>query len=167
MAALCSCPRMMYSTMVGTRVRERKYDASMANTTASARGTNRYLATPVRKNIGTNTMQMQIVETKAGSAICCEPSRMACFMSLPMARLRSIFSIATVASSTRIPTARASPPSVMMLIVSPRALSRMMETQIERGMETVMTTVGRQSPRNSNIISAVSTAAMAPSRNTP
>ncbi len=49
----------------------------MANTTASASGTNRNFATPVRKNIGTNTMQMQSVETKAGTAICCAPSRMA------------------------------------------------------------------------------------------
>ena len=50
--------------MVGTRVRERRYDASIAKTTASASGTNRYRATPVRKNIGTNTMQMESVETK-------------------------------------------------------------------------------------------------------
>ena len=49
----------------------------MANTTASASGTNRNLATPVRKNIGTNTMQIHNVETSAGTAICCEPSRMA------------------------------------------------------------------------------------------
>ena len=35
-------------------------------------------------------------------------------------RLRLMFSTSTVASSTRIPTASASPPSVMMLMVSPR-----------------------------------------------
>ena len=52
--------------IVGTSVREKKYDASMAKTTASASGTNRNFATPVRKNIGTNTMQMHSVETKAG-----------------------------------------------------------------------------------------------------
>ncbi len=42
----------------------------MAKTTASASGTKRNFATPVRKNIGTKTMQMQMVETKAGTAIC-------------------------------------------------------------------------------------------------
>ena len=36
------------------------------------------VATPVRKNMGTNTMQMHSVETNAGTAICCAPSRMAC-----------------------------------------------------------------------------------------
>ena len=40
-----------------------------------------------------------------------------------------MFSIATVASSTRMPTASARPPSVMMLIVSPSALSTMIERQ--------------------------------------
>ena len=49
----------------------------MANTTASARGTNKYRATPVRKNMGRKTMQMASVETKAGTAICCAPSRIA------------------------------------------------------------------------------------------
>ena len=41
----------------------------MANTTASASGTNRYRATPVRRNMGTKTMQMESVATKAGAAI--------------------------------------------------------------------------------------------------
>ena len=55
----------------------------MAKTTASAMGTNRYRATPLRKNMGTKTMQMASVETSAGVAICAAPSRMACSISLP------------------------------------------------------------------------------------
>ena len=66
-----------YRAIVGTSVRDSKYDASIAKTTASASGTNRYRATPVRKNMGTNTMQIESVETNAGTAICCAPSRMA------------------------------------------------------------------------------------------
>jgi hypothetical protein len=69
--------------IVGTSVRDRMYDASIAKTTASAIGTNRYRATPVRKNIGTKTMQMQIVDTNAGIAICSAPSRIAVSRSLP------------------------------------------------------------------------------------
>ena len=38
----------------------------MAKTTASASGTNRYRATPLRKNIGRKTMQMHRVETERG-----------------------------------------------------------------------------------------------------
>ena len=67
--------------------------------------------------MGMNTMQMHSVETKAGTAICCAPSRIAWTVSLPMARLRLMFSISTVASSTRMPTASARPPKVMMLMV--------------------------------------------------
>ena len=56
--------------MVGTSVRDRMNDQIMANTTASASGTNRKRATPCRKNIGTNTMQMHNSETNAGTTIC-------------------------------------------------------------------------------------------------
>ncbi len=78
-----------------------------------------------------------------------------------------MFSISTVASSTRMPTASASPPRVMMLIVSPMAASSRMEQKMESGIEIAMTMVGRQSPRKSRIITAVSKAASSASRITP
>ena len=78
-----------------------------------------------------------------------------------------MFSIATVASSTRMPTASARPPSVMMLIVSPSALSTMIEQRIESGIDTAMITVLRQLPRKTRIISAVRHAAISASRSTP
>jgi len=78
-----------------------------------------------------------------------------------------MFSIVTVASSTRIPTARASPPSVMILIVSPRALRTTKDERMERGMEMAMISVLLQSPRNKRIIMAVRQPAMMASRTTP
>ena len=114
-----------------------------------------------------NTMQMHSVETKAGTAICCAPSRIAWTVSLPMARLRLMFSISTVASSTRMPTARARPPRVMMLMVSPRALRQRMLTRMDKGMETAMIKVLFQLPRKSKIMMAVRQAAISASRNTP
>ena len=71
---------------------------------------------------------------------------------LPCSRLRLMFSISTVASSTRMPTASASPPSVMMLMVSPSRLSAMTEVRIESGIDTAMISVLRQLPRKSRII---------------
>ena len=65
-----------------------------------------------------------------------------------------MFSIATVASSTRMPTASARPPRVMMLIVSPSALSTIIEARIDSGIEIAMISVLRQLPRKSRIISA-------------
>ena len=112
-------------------------------------------------------MQMQSVETKAGMAISCAPSRMASFSALPEAMCRWMFSMATVASSTRMPTASASPPRVIRLMVSPSALRMAIEVSTESGMESAMMSVLRQEPRNSRIISAVSAAAMTPSRTTP
>src|SRR5260370_28782299 len=71
-----------------------------------------------------------------------------------------MFSIVTVASSTRIPTARARPPRVMTLMVSPRAPRTTSEVRMERGMEMAMMRVLRQLPRNSRIIVAVRHAAI-------
>ena len=78
-----------------------------------------------------------------------------------------MFSIVTVASSTRMPTASASPPSVMMLSVSPIAESAMIEPSAASGIDVAMMSVERQLPRNSRIIRLVSAAAMTPSRATP
>src|ERR1022692_3459439 len=84
---------------------------------------------------GTNTMQMHNVETNAGTAIWLAPSRMALMMGLRWPMLRWMFSISTVASSTRMPTARAKPPSVMTLMVSPSRFSTASEVRMESGME--------------------------------
>jgi hypothetical protein len=112
-------------------------------------------------------MQMASVETNAGTAICAAPSRIAVSVSLPISRLRLMFSISTVASSTRMPTASARPPRVMMLSVSPSALRVRIETRIDSGMETAMISVLRKLPRKMRIISAVRQAAMTASRSTP
>ena len=73
----------------------------------------------------------------------------------------------TVELSTRMPTARAKPPSVMVLIVSPRKYSRISDDRIASGIEIITTTVERHEPKKINIISAVRPTAMAPSRSTP
>src|SRR6516165_2051013 len=72
-------------------------------------------------NIGTNTMQIASVDTSAGRAISWAPLRMASSTCCPCSRCMLMFSMVTVASSTRMPTASARPPRVMMLMVSPSA----------------------------------------------
>ncbi len=117
--------------------------------------------------MGTNTMQMLSVATKAGTAICCAPVRIVSRSGMPSGSRRLMFSISTVASSTRMPTASASPPSVMMLSVWPSKLSTTSEVNIERGIETATTRVLRQLPRNIRINAAVNNAAITASRSTP
>ena len=75
--------------------------------------------------------------------------------------------MATVASSTRMPTARASPPSVMTLMVSPNAVRIASEVRIESGIETSTTMVERHEPRNNRMVRPVSAAAMTASWITP
>jgi hypothetical protein len=78
-----------------------------------------------------------------------------------------VFSISTVASSTRMPTARARPPRVMRLMVSPRALRTMMDVRMDSGIDTAMMRVLRQLPRKSRIMAPVRQAAMMASQMTP
>ena len=139
----------------------------MAKTTARASGVNRNLAAPVSSSTGTKTMQMESVETKAGAAICCAPSSTARTSGFFMAMLRCVFSISTVASSTRMPTASAMPPKVITLMVSPSRLRMASEVRIESGIEMHTMMVLRQLPRNSRIIRAVRNAAITASRTTP
>ena len=112
-------------------------------------------------------MQMHSVETKAGAAICWAPSSTARTSGFFMAMLRCVFSISTVASSTRMPTASAMPPSVITLMVWPVILSTISDTRMESGMEMQTIRVLRQLPRNIRIIRPVRMAAVVASRTTP
>src|SRR5439155_1767308 len=114
-------------------VRDRRYEASTANTTAIASGRNSAAAGPLRKNMGTNTIEMEIVETNAGVAIWAAPSTMAGRISFPCSMFRLMFSMVTVASSTRIPTASANPLSVITLSVCPMAARTMIEHNTASG----------------------------------
>ena len=96
---------------------------------------------------------MHSSDTVAGTTICSAPSRIAVSTSLPCSRCQLMFSIVTVASSTRMPTASANPPSVITLIVSPSTERAVSERSMASGIETVMISVERQLPRNSRIIS--------------
>ncbi len=68
-----------------------------------------------------NTQLMASVETSVGTAMPAAPWSVAwgSGMCSSVSR-RCVFSIVTVESSTRMPTASARPPSVMVLMVSPR-----------------------------------------------
>ena len=66
-----------------------------------------------------------------------------------------MFSMTTVALSTRMPTASANPPSVMVFSVWPAQYMTRMAAMIESGIDARMISVSRQLPRNSRIIRAV------------
>ena len=164
----CSLARSRYIAIVGTSVRERMYDASIANTTASASGTNRYFATPLRKNIGRNTMQMQSVETSAGTAICARAFENRRVRSLPFFEVA--FDVLdghrrVVHENAHRQRQAAERHDVDGLVQSRSA--RRSEQRIESGMETAMISVLRQLPRKIRIITPVRHAAIIASRTTP
>ena len=71
--------------MLGTSVRDSRYEVSIEYTTANASGVNKYFATPPSRNTGKNTMQMARVPTNAGVAIWLAPSRIATSSGFPIA----------------------------------------------------------------------------------
>ncbi len=73
----------------------------------------------------------------------------------------------TVASSTRMPTAKASPPKVIRLTVCPDAHSAIIAARIDNGMFTTTTRALRQSRRKSKTTNPVSTAPSSPSSVSP
>ena len=88
--------------------------------TDSDSGENRYLAVPCSRNTGTNTMQMHSVDRNVGMPTSPAPWTIASFERLAAAPTwRSMFSITTVPLSTRMPTASAKPPSVIVFNVCP------------------------------------------------
>ena len=151
----------------GTSVRDSRYEASIASTTEIASGVNRKRAGPTSSTTGKKTMQIDSVATMAGVAIWWAPSRIARVSGLPMLRLRWMFSTSTVASSTSIPIASASPPSVMMLMLWPVSFSPTSAEKIASGIEVQTITMLRQLPRKSPTISDTSSDEMIASRTTP
>ena len=147
--------RIKYLNITGTSVNESARLAIRETQTDIDSGEKRYLAVPWRRKTGTKTMQMAIVESSVGTRISNPPSMIAGSNSLPSARCRSTFSSTTVALSTRMPTARANPPSVIVLSVCPKQYITKMPATIESGMEIIMMNASRQLPRNNRIISAV------------
>ena len=114
-----------------------------------------------------NTQLIASVETMVGTAMPAEPCSVACGSVIPSSvSSRWVFSIVTVELSTRMPTASASPPSVMVLSVWPMKYRTTIDVRIDRGIEIMTIRVDRHDPRNSRIISPVSPAAIAPSRST-
>jgi hypothetical protein len=75
---------------------------------------------PSRNTTDVKTQLIASVDTRVGTAMPAAPCSVAIGKGCPSVNNRWVFSIVTVESSTRIPTASASPPSVMVFSVSPR-----------------------------------------------
>ena len=131
----------------GTNVLESRYEATIAKPTASESGTNSAWAAPCMKNDGMNTARMQSIASSRGTAVSMFPCRTARATESVRSILAWMFSISTVASSTRMPMASARPPRVMMLIVCPVSQRPTSAPQRANGMFRTTTMTLRQSRR--------------------
>src|SRR5579885_875663 len=136
---------MIQVDSTGTSVLESTYDETMAKPTASESGTNNWRPTPTMKNDGTNTESTHSIESRRGIAVFRQASSTARGRESPPAICVWMFSISTVASSTRTPTASASPPRVMMLMVCPAAHSQTTAESSAKGMVVIKIKELRQS----------------------
>lgn len=111
------------------------------------------------KNFELKTARMQTVASRRGTAVWRLPSRTASGTLSVRAIQAWMFFTLTAASSTRMPMARAWPPSVMTLIVSPVSQSARIETHRASGMLSTTTIALHQSCRK--------TSTTMPTRNAP
>jgi hypothetical protein len=127
------------SARSGVTVREMRNDANSEIEIVNVSGMKRSFVWPTRKIVGRNTMMVVIVAEKIGMATSRAASSTALRRGVPgMFRWRLMFSSSTIESSTRRPTASASPPSVKTLRVCPVKYMQMNESRIESGIAIEM-----------------------------
>ena len=149
---------------IGRSVDESTYEAIMLKPTASESGRKSARAEPSMKSEGRKTATTQAMARKRGPAVARMASRTARATGRPFSRSCWMASIATVASSTRMPTAKASPPKVMRLMVCPQSQRPSTARSSASGMLTTTTSVLRASRRKTKTIRPVSTAPSKASR---
>ncbi|OPZ87130.1 MAG: hypothetical protein BWY75_01963 [bacterium ADurb.Bin425] len=89
----------------------------MQKPTARDSGTKSALVTPVMKKAGTNTAIMESIANRRGTLVSKPAFNVALVTGSPLAIWAWMFSISTVASSTRMPIASARPERVCILMV--------------------------------------------------
>ena len=132
----------------------------MANAAVQPNCTKNLPAIPLIKAVGKNTAIRVNVVAITASPISSAASIAASYGVLPILRCRMIFSISTIASSTRIPTTSDIASKVTVLRVKPKKYIPIRAGKIDRGRAVAAMMVARQSRRNSH---TTKIAKMAPS----
>jgi len=133
-------------------------EASIASTATQPNCLKNLPGTPAMKAVGRNTeTSVKVVAMTAkpiSSAACMAASK----GRLPMCRWRVMFSISTMASSTRMPTTSASDSNVTILRVKPNKTMPRKVGIADSGSATAATSVARQSRRNHHTTNIASSA---------
>ena len=148
----------------GTSVVNSTSDAIIAKPTASASGMKRSARGACMKNAAINTARMHSIAMKFGTTVSVVPSNAASRSVEPRQVRVDILDDDCPLVEQVVPTASASPPKVIRLMVCPVAHNATAAARIANGMFTTTTTALRQSRRNSNTIKPVRIAPSVPPR---
>ena len=122
----------------------------MASAAEAAKGLNVLPSTPCRENKGRNTTITTITAAMSGAMTSVEDRATIVRVSWPASvsrKPRSTFSVITIAPSTIIPMAIATPPKDIRLAPIPKMCMAIKAKPTEKGMDNTTTKLGRQPPR--------------------
>ncbi len=175
-ASGCGSARVNISkAAAGVTVIATTSDASVAMMNAAASGLKNFPCSPDSNNMGVSTSTTTNVAYTTGARTsteaACTTSRTAALSRtfnpwVPRKRL-TMFSTPMIASSTTTPSATASPPSVIVLMVQPSASTAITVLSNASGIEAKVTSTLRKSRRKRNSTRVMSTAPSSTSSLTP
>jgi len=116
--------------------------------------------------MGVNTSTVVNVDARTAGQTCWAPSTAARMRSTPLRRSCSMLSSTTMALSSVMPMAKATPAKEMTLMLRPVASRPMKAAMVQSGMPMTPISVARDERRKPNMIAAASTAPMARLRQT-
>ena len=143
-------PTGTFAPIAGTRVSATSSEATMAAEMVAISSLNKRPTRPPMKRNGSTAARLVVVDATMALLTSAAESTAAFSGALPSRWFRYTFSSMTMVLSTSSPTPSASPPRVMMLMVSPVTSMSTTATMMPMGMALPMISVRRTSPRKTN-----------------
>ena len=140
----------MYAAIIGVSSRATSSDARIASTAVQPNCLKNLPGMPAMKAVGRNTATSAKVVATTARPISSAASIAAWYGLLPMCKWRSMFSISTIASSTRMPTTSAIDKSVTVFSVKPNRWMPRNAGITDSGRAAALISVARQSRRNAH-----------------
>ncbi len=148
----------MRAASIGVSVRATKSEITTALATVSPNSFRKFPMIPLTAATGRNTAAIDESAAMAAKVTCRVPFEAASKGASPPSRLRSMFSITTMASSMTTPTTNAMASSVITLSVKPITQMTPNVATSESGIERPTIRVGRVRRRNTNTVTVASRA---------
>ena len=150
--------RRIRLAIIGVRVNDTSMDTATAKLTVRPNWKKKRPMIPFMTATGRNTAMMQEVVASTARPISLVASDAACSGGLPISRWRWMFSMTTMASSTRMPIDSDSASMVMLLKVKPITWMKAKVATTDVGMARALINVARKSCKKNRITTTASSA---------